>query len=105
MTANTAHSRRYVSGADVLFRELAGEAVLLNLSSGVYYGLDRVGTQVWTLLADGRTVDEACATLVVTYDVSLDVLRRDVAALVATLCETGLVNEQGQTPRPGLAQV
>jgi len=34
-------------GKDVMFRELDGEAVLLNLESGKYYGLDPVGSRIW----------------------------------------------------------
>jgi hypothetical protein len=33
-----------------LFRELAGEAVLLNLASGTYFGLDETGTSFWQAL-------------------------------------------------------
>ena len=40
----------------VLSRELGGETVLLNLESGVYYGLDAVGTRAWNLLAEDRTL-------------------------------------------------
>jgi hypothetical protein len=81
----------FVATPDVLFRELAGEAVLLNLASGVYYGLDAVGTRVWALLSERRTLDQVCAQLLVEYDVDADTLGRDVTALVSDLCEKGLV--------------
>ncbi|PYO19380.1 MAG: hypothetical protein DMD85_18645 [Candidatus Rokuibacteriota bacterium] len=44
---------------DVVFRELEGEMVLLNLATGVYFGLDPVGTRIWTLktLRDNELVD------------------------------------------------
>ncbi len=35
---------------DVLFEDLHGEGVLLNLKTGVYLGLDPVGTRAWQLL-------------------------------------------------------
>ena len=38
--------------------ELAGEAVILNLGSGMYYGLDPVGARIWELLQEPRTVAE-----------------------------------------------
>jgi hypothetical protein len=37
---------------DVVFRELEGEAVLLNLETGVYFGLNEVGTRIWSLLQE-----------------------------------------------------
>src|SRR4051812_15119232 len=41
---------------DVLFQELQGEAVLLELKTGVYFGLDKVGTRVWQLLGEQATI-------------------------------------------------
>ena len=37
---------------DVVVRDLAGESVLLNLSTGTYFGLDAVGTRLWHLIAE-----------------------------------------------------
>ena len=37
---------------DVVFRALGEESVILSLDTGMYFGLDPVGTRIWTLLAD-----------------------------------------------------
>jgi hypothetical protein len=78
----------------VICRELSGETVLLNLVSGVYYGLDAVGTRVWQLLVEGRTIAGVCETMLQEYDVAPDVLQADVVRLVGELRERGIV-----TPR------
>ena len=75
----------------VIYRELAGEVVLLNLQSGVYYGLDAVGSRVWQLLMQSRGVDDVCATLLDEYDVSAEAVRADVQRLIGELSEKGLV--------------
>lgn len=75
----------------VIYRELSGEVVLLNLQSGVYYGLDSVGSRVWQLLMESRGIDDVCATLLNEYDVSADALRADVERLVGELTDKGLV--------------
>ena len=75
----------------VICRELAGEAVLLSLESGVYYGLDGVGTRVWQLLVEDKSIADACAAMIDEYETTLDVLHEDVLTLVDTLCEKGLV--------------
>ena len=41
---------------DVLFQELEGECVLLNLDTGRYYSLDDVGTRMRQLLAEHGNV-------------------------------------------------
>jgi hypothetical protein len=79
----------------VICRELSGETVLLNLESGVYYGLDAVGTRVWQLLTQGQTIAAVCETMLEEYEVAPDVLRDDVVRLVAELRERGIVMPRG----------
>ena len=76
---------------DVIFRELDGEAVLLDFASGRYYGLNAVGTRVWTLLAAGQTVDSAIDVVVHEFDAIEDQVARDVDELVAELLSRGLL--------------
>jgi hypothetical protein len=83
----------------VLSREVGGETVLLNLESGVYYGLDPVGTRAWNLLAQSKTLADVCSIMVGEYDVALDILRRDLAALVQDLCEKRLLVASELEPR------
>ncbi|HEY7187509.1 MAG TPA: PqqD family protein [Vicinamibacterales bacterium] len=75
----------------VIYRELSGEVVLLNLQSGVYYGLDTVGSRIWQLLMESRGLDEVCAIMLDEYDVDPDTLRADVETLVGELSDKGLV--------------
>ena len=82
----------------VIYRELDGEVVLLNLQSGVYYGLDAVASRVWQLLMQSRGVDEVCAILLDEYDVDAQTLRADVDRLVDDLSDKGLV---GAAPGEG----
>ena len=75
----------------VLVRELGGESLLLNLESETYFGLDDVGTRMWTLLVDSSSIEHALVVLKAEYGVEEDVLRRDLAALLAQLLEHGLL--------------
>jgi hypothetical protein len=85
------HGEQYQVGSAVVFRELDGEAVLLNLDSGVYFGLDVVGTRVWALLVEHGTLERVCSHLVEEYDVEPAVLEEDVARLVEEMRRKGLV--------------
>lgn len=88
------HMTRYTSvilSGDVLFRDLEGDAVLLDLASGRYFGLNPVGTRVWTLLASGATVDAAIAALAAEFDADAGQIARDVEALLTEMATRGLV--------------
>jgi hypothetical protein len=75
---------------DVLFRALDAEAVLLNLKSGVYFGLNPVGTRAWQLLAEHRTLNRVCDVMIDEYEVERDVLARDLLELGRQLQDAGL---------------
>ena len=51
----TASPAAYAASPAVVFRQMDDGAVLLDLESGVYFGLDEVGTRVWTLLLERGT--------------------------------------------------
>jgi len=54
----------------VLFPELQGEAVLLHPDSGMYFGLDLVGTRMWQLIAEHERLADVAGAVVVEFEVS-----------------------------------
>jgi hypothetical protein len=77
--------------ADVLFRQLDQEAVILNLDSGLYFGLDAVGTDMWRALTASDSIEAAYEKLLDEYDVAPDTLRDDLGELVEKLAADGLL--------------
>ena len=76
---------------NVLFRDVDGEAVLLNMQTGKYYGLDEVGTRMWAVLAEHGSVEPAFRALLEEYDVADAQLRQDLLHLVDELASRGLL--------------
>ena len=67
------------------------EAVLLDLASERYFGLNTVGTRTWQLLSVDPSVQIAYDTLLVEYEVAPAQLERDLLTLLAQLADGGLV--------------
>src|SRR3989338_3369485 len=78
-------------GRDVVFRELGGETVLLNLRTGVYYGLNETGAAMWSRLVEWRDPARVLAALARDYAIAPDRLARDLKELIAALTEKGLL--------------
>jgi len=76
---------------DVLLQEVGGEAVLLDLASECYFGLEAVGTRIWELLQQNSSLQQTYDCLRAEYDVEPDRLRTDLLALVEQMLEAGLV--------------
>lgn len=77
---------------DVLFQDIDGEGVLLNLATEKYFSLDDIGTHMWQLLEQhghsGPVVDQ----LTLEYDADRKTIARDLTNLINKLLEAGLVN-------------
>jgi hypothetical protein len=76
---------------DTLINVIDGESVLLNMKSESYYGLDQIGTRMWTLLTTADSIQIAYQQLLTEYDVSADVLRQDLNDLIDKLVTKGLI--------------
>ncbi|HZF05529.1 MAG TPA: PqqD family protein [Patescibacteria group bacterium] len=76
---------------DVVFRDLEGELVLLNLGTGVYFGLDPLGSRIWGLIDGGRSAAEIVGTLTAEYEVDADTCEADLSRFLETLRDNELV--------------
>jgi len=85
---------KFSAPSDVVSRDLNGEAVLLNLETGSYYGLDPVGTRMWELLSTLESVPEVIAVLRAEYHVDETRLRQDLDYLIVKLEEQGLLTRR-----------
>lgn len=65
--------------------------VLLDARSGHYYGLDEIGSRIWSLAQDGQSVSSIVETLHREYDVSPEALAADVEAFMKKLHRSRLL--------------
>jgi hypothetical protein len=84
---STVAATRTQSSAD-----LGAETAILDLESGTYFSVDRVGTHIWSLVQEPTTVSKICENLIERYDVSPEICERDVIAFLDRLVEAGLVD-------------
>ncbi len=82
--------------ADQVSRDLDGEAAILNLNSGIYYGLNSVGARVWGLLREPKTVSQILETLLKEYEVDTEQCRNDLMKLLHDLAEAGLIEVRNE---------
>lgn len=83
---------------EVLIQTLADEAVLLNLQSEEYFGLDEIGTRMLILLQESDSIRGAYCQLLEEYDVEPELLETDLFNFIRQLVERGLVCVTSPTP-------
>ncbi len=80
---------------DVVGRMIGGELVLLDLESATYFGLNEVGSRMWTLMGELGSLRQVCDAVSREYDVSRAQLEGDLLALARELHEKGLLQVTG----------
>lgn len=76
--------------AEVAAKEVDGEAVLINLSNGMYYSMDLVGGFIWSLVEAGHDLDSIADAVATRYGIEKSVAAADVETLANTLVEERL---------------
>jgi Coenzyme PQQ synthesis protein D (PqqD) len=78
----------------VLCKDLGDEAILLDLTTETYFGLNAAGSRLWKLLTTSPTIRDAFEVMLEEYDVVPEELLRDMTALITDLVDRGLLKTE-----------
>lgn len=76
---------------DVAAKVIDGEAIIMNLSNGLYFSMDQVGSAIWKMVEAGFNIDEMVGSLDARFDADAETVRADVNRLVSELLAENLV--------------
>ena len=71
-----------------------GETVLLDLSTGRYYTLNRLGSLIWELCTGTQTISDIHTILCDRFDVAPERALDDLVTLVNKLTQEGLLQQE-----------
>ena len=75
----------------VMSRLVGDETVLLDLASGIYFGLDGVGKRIWETVEDGQSLAQTVAVITAEFAVDEAQAHEDVIQFTIDLVERGLL--------------
>ena len=84
--------------ADHVSCDMAGESIVLNMKSGVYFGMEQVAALIWSLIEKPRTVGEIRVAIMKEYEVDSNTCEQDLKSFLDRLQSAGLIeidNEAG----------
>lgn len=76
---------------EVIWREVDGRVVGIDLRASRYFSLNPTGTLLWKLLAEGAAAEELTDKLAADYSLDRDLAARDVSTFLASLEGGGLL--------------
>jgi Coenzyme PQQ synthesis protein D (PqqD) len=78
--------------SNIVWSILDGETVLLDTSSGYYFSMNPVATEIWQGLQQGDSLSHIVETIASRYGVKEERVRRDVTELIGELRAAKLWN-------------
>ena len=81
----------YRRKADILSASVDNDLVMMSLQAGNYYNIGGVGTFIWEMLAQPRSMDELVHGVMADYDVERERCAADVGAFVQELVRLKLI--------------
>ena len=76
---------------NVVFQALVTETVLLNIETGIYYGMTGTGSRFFEALRQGRPLESIVQDLVQEFDAPEARIRRDLIKYCSDLLARGLI--------------
>lgn len=98
------NSRFEANQAEVAHKVFDGEVILINLSGGTYYSMDKTGCVIWELIEKGHSCEEISESLIARYDISAEIVKRDVTSLIEQLVKENLILSADQRKPDKTAQ-
>ena len=78
--------------------DLGGEAVILGLESGQYYSLNDVGTRIWDLVQEPKTVLDVRDAILDEYEVEPERCEKELLDILKKMASAGLIEVKGASP-------
>lgn len=97
LNSKISESSIVVAAVEQISSDLGGEAVILNLKSGVYHGLNEVGAKIWNFIQQPKAVKDIKQKLLEEYEVEPEVCVGDILALLEELKAVELVKVNNET--------
>jgi hypothetical protein len=77
--------------------DMAGEAAILDLKSGQYYGLNAVGARIWSLIQEPKRVEEILAALLEEFETDAERCETDLLTMLEQLNAKKLIEVRDGT--------
>jgi hypothetical protein len=86
--------RLVVDESSVAGKVMDGEAIIIDLSTGVYYSADKVGGFIWSQIEGGSALGDIVDAVCAQYVIDPDQAKADVFGFVSQLVDANLVSTE-----------
>ena len=77
---------------DVVFSEVEGETVIMNIETGKYFSFSLVTSHIWELMEEPIKISEICSALLTRYKVTAEQCENETLDILNTLLRENIIN-------------
>ena len=80
-----------IRNAEIDDTDLDGEKVMMNLDKGQYFMMNEVGSRIWEIASEPKTVEEIVRALLNEYEVEREQCKNTVVEFLGELAKSDLI--------------
>ena len=74
------------------YEVVAGEAILIDVQTGTYFSLNKIGTEFWEMIDGTQSILQQATTIAERYDVDVPMVVGDLLELAGKMADDQLVS-------------
>lgn len=87
-------AERFVQNKEVIQSKIGDEVVMLDIESGFYFGLNSVGSEIWSHLSEPITIEDLLNKLMARFDIDKETCQKDTMEFFNHLLEKNIIRKQ-----------
>ena len=87
-------AERYIQNKEIIQSKIGDEVVMLDVESGFYFGLNSVGSVIWSHLSELISFEELIQKLSSQFDVDLEICSKDTSEFLDQLLEKKIIRKE-----------
>jgi len=76
---------------EIVHSDMDDETVMMSIEQGEYYGIDAIGSDIWNMLEEEKSIKDICSSLCQRYDVDESVCQQDVMRFLENMYERKII--------------
>lgn len=81
----------YTQNKDIIGSPIDDEMVMMDVDKGSYFGLNSMGSEIWNLIEEPKTIQQLVNTLTDEYEISQNECETEVTKFIEALVDVNLV--------------
>jgi hypothetical protein len=87
-------AERFVQNKEVIQSKIGDEVVMLDIESGFYFGMNSVGSEIWSHLSEPITIDDLINKLMERFDIDRATCEKDTIEFMNQLFEKNIIRKE-----------